>query len=170
MRNGENPELYAIYPFRLYGLGKRDLQLATDTFDVRTCRQKGCWVQDPIQAAMLGLAEVAKDYTSYDLTRRDPRLKFPAFWVSGNDYAPDEDNGGNGENGLQQMLMQTDGRKIMLLPAWPKAWNAVFKLNAPFRTTVQGTVLDGKLTNLFVIPHRRLTDVIDMSANKGIAN
>ncbi len=53
-RNAENPELYAIYPFRLYGLGKPDFQLALDTFNARKQTQKGCWVQDPIQAAMLG--------------------------------------------------------------------------------------------------------------------
>jgi alpha-L-fucosidase 2 len=162
-RNGENPELYAVYPFRLYGLGKPDLGLALHTFQARKCRQKGCWVQDPIQAAMLGLTDVAKTYVSFDLTRKDPALKFPAFWVAGNDYAPDEDNGGNGENGLQEMLMQVDGKKILLLPAWPKEWNAEFRLNAPYNTTVEGRVVHGKLTGLVVTPASRRADVLDMS-------
>lgn len=161
--NGENPELYAIYPFRLYGVGKPNLQLALDSFHERRCKQRGCWVQDPIQAAMLGLADVAKAYVHYNMVSTDPRLKFPAFWVKANDYAPDEDNGGNGENGLQQMLMQTDGKKIMLLPAWPVGWDADFKLNAPFRTTVQGSVVDGKLVNLVVTPPERKADIVDMS-------
>jgi alpha-L-fucosidase 2 len=161
--NSENPELYAIYPFRIYGLGKPGLNVAVNTFNARKQRSKGCWVQDPIQAAMIGDAAVAKDYVSFALTRKDPTLKFPAFWVKGNDYMPDQDNGGNGENGLQQMLMQADGKKIMLLPAWPKGWDADFKLNAPYNTTVEGKVLNGKLTNLKVIPASRLTDVIDMS-------
>lgn len=163
IRNGENPELYAVYPFRLFGLGQPDIQLALDTFATRRCRQMGCWVQDPIQAAMLGLSDVAKEYVSFNLTRKDPRLKFPAFWVKGNDYAPDEDNGGNGENGLQQMIMQTDGKKIFLLPAWPKEWNARFKLHAPFQTTVQGTVQNGRLMDLVVTPSERKADVIDLS-------
>jgi alpha-L-fucosidase 2 len=162
-RNSENPELYAIYPFRLYGLGQPDLQLAVDTFNTRKQKQMGCWVQDPIQAAILGLADVAKRYTAYNLTRKDPSLKFPAFWVHANDYQPDEDNGGNGENGLQTMLLQSVGRKILLLPAWPAGWNAEFKLNAPFQTTVQGSVQNGKLLNLVVTPRQRLADVIDMS-------
>jgi alpha-L-fucosidase 2 len=162
--NLENPELYAVYPFRLYGLGKPDLQMAINTFDIRKFKDKGCWVQDPIQAAMLGLADVAKTYTTFDLTRKEPTLKFPAFWATGHDYAPDEDNGGNGENGLQEMLMQIDGKKIMLLPAWPKEWGDTdFKLNAPYNTTVQGKVVNGKLTNLVVIPASRRADVIDMS-------
>ncbi|NOW99023.1 DUF5703 domain-containing protein [Mucilaginibacter sp. SG564] len=161
--NSENPELYSIYPFRLYGIGKPDLELARNTFDARKQRAKGCWVQDPIQAAMLGEADVAKDYVSFALTRKAPDLKFPAFWASGNDYHPDEDNGGNGENGLQQMLLQADGKKIILLPAWPAGWNADFKLNAPYNTTVEGKVLNGKLQNLKVIPASRMADVIDMS-------
>ena len=161
--NSENPELYSIYPFRLYGIGKPDLELARNTFDARKQRSKGCWVQDPIQAAMLGEADVAKDYVSFAFTRKAPDLKFPAFWASGNDYHPDEDNGGNGENGLQQMLLQTDGKKIILLPAWPTGWTADFKLNAPYSTTVEGKVLNGKLQNLKVTPASRTADVIDMS-------
>ena len=161
--NSENPELYAIYPFRIYGIGKSNLDVAVNTFNIRKQRSKGCWVQDPIQAAMIGDAAVAKEYVAFALTRQDPKLKFPAFWDKGNDYMPDQDNGGNGENGLQQMLMQVDGKKIMLLPAWPEGWDADFKLNAPFNTTVEGKVVKGKLTGLKVIPAARLSDVIDVS-------
>jgi alpha-L-fucosidase 2 len=80
-----------------------------------------------------------------------------------NDYMPDEDNGGNGENGLQQMLMQADGKKILLLPAWPAGWNVDFKLNAPYKTTVEGKVINGRLINLKVTPISRMADVVDMS-------
>ncbi|SDS47450.1 hypothetical protein SAMN05216490_1219 [Mucilaginibacter mallensis] len=162
-RNLENPELYAVYPFRLYGLGKPDLQLAINTFNVRKFKDKGCWVQDPIQAAMLGLTDDAQAYVTFALTRKEPTLKFPAFWATGHDYAPDEDNGGNGENGLQQMLLQTDGKKIILLPAWPKGWSADFKLNAPYNTTVQGSVKNGKITNLVITPASRMADVVDVT-------
>lgn len=161
-RNLENPELYAVYPFRLYGLGKPDMELAINTFNERKFKDKGCWVQDPIQAAMLGLADVAKTYVTFNFTRKDPRLKFPAFWAAGHDYEPDEDNGGNGENGLQKMVLQTDGKKIMLLPAWPKEWDTVFKLNAPYNTTVQGKVRAGKLIDLVVTPAYRKSDVVNM--------
>ncbi len=164
--NSENPELYAIYPFRLYGLGKPDLDVAVNTFNARKQRAKGCWVQDPIQAAMIGNAEVAKEYVSFALTRKDSHFKFPAFWDKGNDYSPDEDNGGNGENGLQQMLMQVDGKKIMLLPAWPAGWDADFKLNAPYNTTVEGRVEKGKLISLKVTPASRMADVVNMAKSK----
>jgi hypothetical protein len=161
--NFENPELYAIYPFRLYGLGKPGLDLARHSFDIRKCPQKGCWSQDPIQAAMLGYTGIAKEDVRFALTRKDPDLKFPAFWATGNDYKPDEDNGGNGENGLQEMLMQTVGRKILLLPAWPADWDADFKLHAPYQTVVEGKVRKGRLTDLVVTPAARRADLIDCS-------
>ncbi|HUB62694.1 MAG TPA: DUF5703 domain-containing protein [Puia sp.] len=161
--NYENPELYAIYPFRLYGLGRPGLDLARHTFDIRKCPQEGCWSQDPIQAAMLGYTAVAKEDVRFALTRKDPDLKFPAFWATGNDYKPDEDNGGNGENGLQHMLLQTAGKKLLLLPAWPANWDADFKLHAPYRTTLAGKVRNGRLTELVVTPAARRADVIDCS-------
>ena len=159
--NEENPELYAIYPFRLYGLGKAGLEMARHSFDIRKCPQEGCWSQDPIQAAMLGYTGIAAEDVRYALTRKDPGLKFPAFWAASHDYMPDEDNGGNGENGLQQMLLQVDGRKLLLLPAWPENWNADFKLHAPYRTTIEGKVRKGRLTELVVTPAARRVDVVD---------
>jgi len=162
MKNGnsENPELYAVYPFRLYGLGRPELDLALNTWKARKIKTTGCWVQDPIQAAMLGLADEAQKDVTFDLTRKDPRLKFLAFWDRGHDYMPDEDNGGNGENGLQEMLLQINGRQIMLLPAWPKDWNAEFKLHAPYETTVEGKVVKGKLVDLKITPESRKLDVV----------
>ncbi len=93
------------------------------------------------------------------LTRKDQQCRFPAFWEHGNDYVPDEDNGGNGLNALQQMLLQGEGRRILLLPAWPKQWDCRFKLHAPLQTTVAGTVRGGKIESLDVEPRERLQDV-----------
>jgi hypothetical protein len=45
---------------------------------------------------------------------------------------------------LQLMLMQCDGKRIQLLPAWPKDWTADFKLHAPHQTTVEGHVENGR--------------------------
>jgi hypothetical protein len=158
--NSENPELYSIYPFRIFGLDKPDFQMAVDTFNARRIKQTGCWYQDPVQAAYLGMTALAEKDVHFDLTRADKHLKFPAFWDPAHDYDPDEDNGGNGENGFQKMLMHCDGKKILLLPAWPKEWNCDFKLAAPYRTTVQGTVQDGKIVNLIVTPDSRKADVV----------
>ena len=162
-RNFENPELYAVYPFRLYGLselGKADLQVARDTYAARIQKGLHCWGQDPIDCAYLGLTDEAKKLVIHDLTNQDKRQKFLAFWDKGHDYAPDEDIGGNGEQTLQLMLMQTEGNRILLLPAWPKEWNCTFKLHAPLKTTVSGTVADGKITSLSVNPNERRKDVM----------
>ena len=108
---------------------------------------------------MLGLAEKAKkaavdEFTDYGEER------FLWFWKAGNDWIPDLDNGGTGMMTLQLMLMQTDGKRIQLLPAWPSDWTADFKLHAPYRTTVEGHVEDGKITHLKIDPQERARDVV----------
>ena len=158
--NSENPELYSIYPFRIFGLGKPELQLARDTFAARQIKSSGCWVQDGVQAALLGDTEVARKNVVFNLTRQDKQLRFPAFWDPGHDYAPDEDNGGNGLNILQMMLLQAEGQRIILLPAWPNNWNAGFKLHAPLNTTVEGVVRAGKIESLTIMPPERRKDVL----------
>ena len=161
--NGENPELYAIYPFRLYGLELPDYDLALRTYFARRVKQEGCWAQDPVQSAMMGLTDEAARHVHFNLTRTDPNFKFLAFWAAGHDYMPDEDNGGNGESGFQQMLLQSVGKKLLVLPAWPKDWDVDYKLNAPFQTTVQVSYKGGKIVDLIVTPPERKTDVIDLS-------
>lgn len=159
-RNTEVPEMYAVYPFPLYGVARPDLPLALDTFAERDIRRTKCWHQDPVWAACLGLADEARRDVIANFTNGDPRLKFPAFWEKGHDYAPDQDNGGNAELALQWMLMQPVDDKILLLPAWPRDWNADFKLHAPQRTVVEGRVENGKLVRLEVTLTERRKDVI----------
>ncbi|HWY75927.1 MAG TPA: hypothetical protein VN281_09940 [Verrucomicrobiae bacterium] len=61
---------------------------------------------------------------------------------------------------LQLMLMQFDGKRILLLPAWPADWAADFKLHAPYRTTVEGRVEGGKIVKLKVTPASRSKDLV----------
>ncbi|HEY2589206.1 MAG TPA: DUF5703 domain-containing protein [Tepidisphaeraceae bacterium] len=157
--NSENPELYVAFPYRLYGVGKPGLKLAQDTFAARRSPQNTCWGQDGTQAAVLGLTAVAQkaavaEFTDYG----DQRFRW--FWKPGHDWIPDLDNGGDGMITLQLMLMQCDGRRIQLLPAWPKDWTADFKLHAPYQTTVEGHVEGGRVTNLKVVPEARAKDVV----------
>jgi len=159
-RNSENPELYAIFPYRLYGVGKPDLEVARATFARRRIKRTGGWTQDPIQAALLGLADVASRYTAQNFARKDPGSRFPAFWGPNFDWIPDQDHGSVALLALQTMLMQAEGRKILLFPAWPKGWDADFKLHAPRRTTVEGTYRAGKLDRLVVAPEARRKDLV----------
>ena len=57
------------------------------------------------------------------------------------------------------MLLQTDGQKIFLLPAWPKEWDVEFKLHAPQQTVVEGVYRGGKARSLRVTPASRRADV-----------
>ena len=157
--NSENPELYVAFPYRLYGVGKPGLQLARDTFAARRSPQNTCWGQDGTQAAVLGLTGIAQKAAIAEFSDYGDQ-RFPWFWKAGHDWIPDLDNGGDGMITLQLMLMQCDGQRIQLLPAWPADWTADFKLHAPGQTTVQGHVEDGQITNLQVTPESRARDVV----------
>jgi hypothetical protein len=161
--NSENPELYTVFPYQLYGVGKPDLQMARDTYAARLFPFNYCWGQDGEEAALLGLTgeaqkAVLREFTSYG------HQQFPWFWSKNSDWIPDMDNGGAGMETLQFMLMQCDGKRIQLAPAWPGNWTADFKLNAPYRTTVSGHVENGKITNLIVVPSSRARDVVIIQA------
>jgi alpha-L-fucosidase 2 len=160
--NAENPELYVVFPYRVYGVGKPDLNLALNTFAARRFPWDVCWGQDGPQSAVLGLTDIAKkaaidEFTDYGNER------FSWFWKAGGDWIPDLDDGGTGMITLESMLMQNDGKRIQLLPAWPNDWAADFKLHAPYRTTVEGHVENGKITHLKVTPQSRAKDVVLVS-------
>ena len=114
--------------------------------------------------AYLGLADPARKYLVGRAKKKHAESRFPAFWGPNYDWIPDQDHGSILLKTLQAMIMQTDGRKIYLLPAWPKDWNADFKLRAPYRTVVSGTVRDGRLIHLEIQPSHRRKDVIVMQA------
>ncbi len=171
-RNCENPALYAIFPYPIYGVGKPDLEVGLESFARRDNKRTGGWQQDSIQAALLGLTDQAKSYLVQAVTtenlmgganekanRTDSR--FPAFWGPNFDWMPDQCQASVILNTLQYMLMQTDGKKIILLPSWPKDWNASFKLHAPYQTTVEGRVENGVLRDLKVTPKSRTKDIVN---------
>ena len=95
-----------------------------------------------MQAACLGLGEEAGKLLAARARDINKGAMFPAFWGPNYDWVPDQDHGSNILSTLQLMLLQYDtaappdfsgksGGKIFLLPAWPKDWNASFKLHAP---------------------------------------
>jgi len=162
--NCENPELYAIFPYRLYGVGKPDLEMARASFAERMVKGSQGWQQDPVQSALLGLADQAAKFVSHRFATKDPGSRFPAFWGPNFDWTPDQCHGGNAMLGLQAMILQADGKKILLLPAWPKGWNVQFKLHAPQKTTVAGVYRDGKWEQLVVTPESRAADVVKVES------
>ncbi len=164
VQNSETPQLYPVFPWGIYGVGKPGLDTAINTYkyDPHSVKFRSYvgWRQYSIFAARLGLTEEATALTREKF--KDGPHRFPAFWGPGFDWTPDQNWGGSAMIGLQEMLLQADGKKIYLLPAWPKAWNAHFKLHAPYNTTVEARVQDGKLRDLKVLPVSRAADVIVM--------
>lgn len=162
VQNSEAPQLYPVYPWGIYGVGKPGLDTAINTWKydphVVKYRSHVGWRQYNIFAARLGMREEAGQYAS--LKFANGKHRFPCFWGPGFDWTPDHNWGGAAMIGLQEMLLQTDDKHIRLLPAWPKDWNARFRLHAPYNTVIEGVVRDGKLQYLDVTPHERVTDVI----------
>ncbi|MBL8765004.1 MAG: hypothetical protein JNM07_12115 [Phycisphaerae bacterium] len=159
--NVETPELYPLWPFREYGLGKPGLDLAINAFRARANPSTVGWTQDGIFAARLGLAEDARANLLARTRNSHPNFRFPATWGPNFDWLPDQCHGGNLMSGLQQMLLQCDPvtGEIRLLPAWPREWNVSFKLHAPGRTTVECEYRDGKVQRLTVSPETRRGDI-----------
>lgn len=158
-QNVETPELYAVFPFRLYGLGKPGLELARAAYHVRPHKFTHGWSQDGQFAALLGLTDDARVNVLAKSRNSNAGHRFPAMWGPNFDWVPDQDHGSNLMTTLQLMLMQTDGDSIRLLPAWPPEWNVSFRLHAPQNTIVEGEYRHGRLIRLDVTPATRRNDV-----------
>ncbi len=158
--NVENPELYAIWPFRIFGVGRPDLQTGMATFLRRPERASIGWQYDGQCAAIVGLGEEAGKILTGKVANTNGVFRFPVMWGPNYDWLPDQDHGSNIMLTLQTMVLQADGSKIFLLPAWPKAWDVSFKLHAPMRTTVECEYRGGKIFKLVVIPESRRHDIV----------
>jgi hypothetical protein len=161
-QNVECPQFYPLFPFNRFDLFGRD----RDHLDVfRNTWKHGTfpkdithgWHQNGIFFARMSMIDEAAEYNAAKLD--DSPRRFPTFWGPGYNWVPDGDQGGTGMIGLQEMLIQTVGDEIRLLPAWPKEWDVDFKLHAPRKTTVSGKVRGGKVVDLVVTPESRTKDV-----------
>lgn len=164
VNNIESPQLYPVFPWGIFGIGKPGLDTALNTWRYDTLalqfRSHIGWKQDNIFAARLGLQEEA--WKLNNLKLQSSGRRFPAFWGPGFDWVPDHNWGGSGMIGIQEMLLQVDDRKLLLFPAWPKDKDVHFKLQAPYNTTIEAELKDGKLLKLVVLPESRRADVVNM--------
>ena len=152
IQNVEIPQLYPVFPYGLYGVGRPDLQVAINTwqYGVETPAQKDyvSWHQDAIFCARMGLTDDAKSRIVQKLD--DSGRRYPTFWGPGHDWVPDHNWGGSGMVGLQEMLMQTVDDDIYVFPAWPRDWDVDFRLHAPGNAVVEGSLKGGKIAALTV--------------------
>ena len=171
-RNIENAELYVVFPFRLLSFEKEDRELALAALQQRSFLGYYGWRQNDLFLAYLGLAESARsavvsraDNHNHDcMGRANPEgamqnlARFPAFWGPNFDWYPDQCHGGVLNTTLQAMLLQCEGKKIFLCPAWPLEWDVSFRLYAPYHTTIEGSVKQGVL-EYQITPVARKVDV-----------
>lgn len=130
-------------------MGREGLETARNTYlkdpHVISMRSSKGWKQDNIWAACLGLTDEAARLITEKLA--DGPYRFPAFWDPGYDWAPDCNKGGASMIGLQEMLLQeTPGGELLLFPAWPKEWNAEFRLHATGGRIIEAEIRNGKIT------------------------
>ena len=149
IQNVETPQLYPVFPWRIFGLGLPGLQTAVNTYTkdphALEMRSSKGWKQDNIWAACLGLTDEARRLNLEKLGSGPYR--FPAFWDPGFDWAPDHNRGGAGMIGVQEMLLQeTPEGELLLFPAWPKEWNAKFRLHATGGRIVEAEINNGKIS------------------------
>lgn len=157
--NHENPEFYAVWPYEIHGVGKKDTTPALNAWPLRRDKVNTGWSQNAIHAAMLGMSTEAKNIVVSNFKKTSPGFRFPGFYGPNYDWTPDQDHACVNMIALQRMLLQSAGDKILLLPAWPKEWNASFKLHAPKQTIVEGRVENGKIVDLKITPDSRKRDV-----------
>lgn len=121
INNIETPQLYPVFPWRIYGVGKENLEIARDTYfydpDALKFRSHTGWKQDNIWAACLGLTEEAKSLSLAKLS--DGPHRFPAFWGPGYDWTPDHNWGGSGMRGLRRCSYKRMDTNTSV-PAGPK--------------------------------------------------
>ena len=160
--NLETPELYCVFPFRLCSFEKPNVEIGRHSYrEGRMYKLYHGWAQDEVNAAYLGMAEEARRHIAdRALTHSKNTYRWPAYWGPNFNWCPDQDEGGIFLCTIQSMLMQYEGDKIYLLPAWPKDWNCDFKLHAPKNTIVEGRVENGELKDLAVTPASRRADVV----------
>jgi hypothetical protein len=158
--NIENPELYPVFPFRLFAFNRPNADWALAALEHRWDRGHFGWRQDDIFMAYLGLREETRQAVVTRARNHDRGERFPAFWGPNYDWTPDQDHGGVLMKAFQSMLLQSDGPKVFLLPAWPRAWDVEFKLHAPQRTLIEGVYRNGAVRSLRVTPEDRRADVV----------
>ena len=162
VQNVETTQLYPVFPWRMYGVGRPDLDVARRTYENDTLavkfRSHVGWKQDAIWAACLGMTDEAQQLVT--LKMQDGPHRFPAFWGPGYDWTPDHNWGGSGMIAVQEMLMQEVDDRIYLFPAWPRDWDVRFRLRASRGTIVEAELRQGKVVNVRVTPTRDKDKII----------
>jgi hypothetical protein len=133
-RNGEIPALYRVFPFAV--AGSSELAIARHTFRRRIFGITNSWSLDAIWAARLRLPDDACHLLA-EHAQRFNRYRYGG-WDSANSgvfpdglaVAPYMDGGGLSALGVGEILLQSHGGTIRLLPAVVDGFSGIFRLRA----------------------------------------
>jgi hypothetical protein len=125
-----------VFPFELSGIDAPDLECARATFTRRIFGITNSWSLDAVWASRLGLNQEA------GLLLKEHAVRYNRFryggWDSSNSavfpdglsVVPYVDGAGLSAFATQDVLLQSHGGVIRLLPAAPKNWSGIFRLRA----------------------------------------
>ena len=164
-RNIESPQLYPVFPFRLYSFDQKGVAEARLAMEKRLQKHDYGWSQDDLFFAYLGDRENLRKNLAHRAQTHDPAMRFPAFWGPNYDWTPDQTHGGVLCAAAQSAVVQTTGRKIFVNPCCPKEWNAEFKVFAPDKSIVQGQIVDGMVIWCKTTPYERQNDASYISVH-----
>jgi hypothetical protein len=146
-RNTQNPDLEAVWPWRVVGA---DSQLAQDTFTHRAYLQTREWASDAQWAAWLRrpadmvslLARGTDDFQAFSNgfsahNRRHDPLRGGGFYDGWNAVVAST---------LQDALVQEHDGVVTVAPAWPEAWRGVGAVEVPGGHRVSVEVASGEPT------------------------
>ena len=176
--NSENVEMYAVWPYEFFAVNRTSerrwpLEVGRASFArVHFGHANTAWRYDGQDAALLGDAAHALSAieSRVMLQGRTEDSGFPGYLASDPaDGAPQLESNGIVALTLQKMLIQTDGRRILLFPAWPRSLDVDAKLHIPAAergarpATVRVVLRAGKLRTIEVAPESRRADLVLVS-------
>ena len=149
-RNFEIPALYRVYPFGLSGIDAPDYELVRATFERRIFGITNSWSLDAVWAARLGLHEQAGRLLAEHAVRYN-RFRYGGWDSSNSSVFPDGlsvvpymDGAGLSAFGVNEVLLQSHGGLIRVLPAVPDGWSGIFRLRAEGSFLVAADFAEGK--------------------------
>ena len=142
--NQENVELYNLWPYKLYGLGLREYQLAMNNYNTRMFPCNTGWCQDIMDAVLLGLkAETSKMVLDRVSFQPAEGWKFPTFVGPLQDETPAANHFSVLRTAVNALLLQEipvdrfdhsslmDREAFFLDPIWAEAKLAAREAAAP---------------------------------------
>eukprot|EP01047_Picozoa_sp_COSAG01_P061947 COSAG01_NODE_7802_length_3052_cov_1.950220_3_plen_239_part_01 len=175
--NGENVETYVIWPYEFFAVNRSaaieaqfPLAVGQNTFEhVHFGHGNSAWRYDGQDAALLGMANYSWQFARARVLSQGTceNSSFHGYLAKDpGDGAPQIESNGIVAVTLQKMLVQTDGPRILLFPAFVRGIDVDVKLRvsaaglahpaAVLRVVAKG----GRVESLEVTPPSRRADVV----------